>query len=89
MRQLDRGVAVGLLQQWPDTSRVTDLGTDVYLPHVRALSAEMVQFCRTRGVRVIPWTVRSEEDARVALRHGADGLIADDPLLARRMIENR
>ena len=89
MRELDRGVALGLLQQWPDTSRVTDLGTDVYLPHVRALSAEMVQFCRTRGVRVIPWTVRSEEDARVALRHGADGLIADDPLLARRMIENR
>ena len=88
-RRAERGVAVGLLQQWPDASRVNELGADVYLPHVRVLSAEIVQFCRARGVRVIPWTVRSEDDARAALRHGVDGLIADDPLLARRMIENR
>lgn len=88
-RAAGRDVAVGMLQQWPDLSRVTDLGADVYLPHVGALSAEMVQFCRTRGVRVIPWTVRSEDDARAALQYGVDGLIADDPLLARRTIENR
>ncbi len=83
------GVAVGLLQQWPDVSRVADLGVGVYLPPVGALSAETVQVCRARRVRVIPWTVRSEDDARAVLRHAVHGLIADDPLLARRMIQTR
>ena len=88
-RAVDQGVALGLLQQWPNTARLVDLGTDVYLPPVRALSAAMVQFCRTRGVRVIPWTVRSADEARAALQWGVRALIADDPLLARRAIEER
>jgi len=88
MRALAAGVAVGLLQQWPDLSRATDLGMDVYLPHVRSLSAELVAVCRAHGLHIIPWTVRSEDEARFALQHGVRALIADDPLLARRMIES-
>jgi glycerophosphoryl diester phosphodiesterase len=88
MRGLDQDVAVGLLQQWPDLSRAVDLGMHVYLPHVRSLSAELVAACRTHGLQIIPWTVRSEDEARIALQHGIRGLIADDPLLARRMIES-
>ena len=88
MRTLDAGLAVGLLQQWPDIARAIDLGMQVYLPHVRMLSADLVAFCRTHDLRIIPWTVRSEEEARTALRHSVRGLIADDPLLARRMIES-
>jgi glycerophosphoryl diester phosphodiesterase len=38
-------------------------------------------------VGIIPWTVRSEDDARAALALGVDGLIADDPLMVRRLIE--
>lgn len=86
-RQAEPGMAMGLLQQWPDVSRAADLGVDVYLPAVRALSTEEMAFCRSRRLRVVPWTVRTEDDARAALSHGVDGLIADDPLLARRMIE--
>ncbi len=89
VRAVGAGVAVGLLQQWPDVSRVADLGVGVYLPSVHTLSSGIVQVCRAKGVRVIPWTVRSEDDARAALRHGVDGLIVDDPLLARRMITDR
>lgn len=88
IRALDAGVAVGLLQQWPDVSRATDLGVDVYLPHVRALSAELAAVCRARGLQIIPWTVRSEDEARIVLQHGVHGLVADDPLLARRVIES-
>lgn len=87
-RKAESGVAIGLLQQWPDVSRVPELGAEVYLAPVRLLSAEIVQACRARGVRVIPWTVRSEEDAQAALRYGVHGVIADDPLLARKILEN-
>jgi glycerophosphoryl diester phosphodiesterase len=85
----DRKPAVGLLQQWAEPERATALGVDVYLPHVRALSADVVQSCRARGLAIIPWTVRSEDDARAVLALGVDGLIADDPLMARRMLEHR
>jgi glycerophosphoryl diester phosphodiesterase len=78
---------VGLLQQWLDLERVAALGVEVYLPHVRALSPDVVQFCRGRGVGIIPWTARSEDDARAALALGVDGLIADDPLMVQRLIE--
>ena len=88
MRALDSGVAVGLLQQWPDVSRATDLGMDIYLPHVGALSSELVAICRARGLQIIPWTVRSEDEARTVLAHGVRGLVVDDPLLARRIIES-
>jgi glycerophosphoryl diester phosphodiesterase len=81
--------SVGLLQQWPDLERAAALGVEMYLPHVRALSAETVQFCRTHGLGVIPWTARSEEDARTALALGVDGLIADDPVMVRRVLEDR
>jgi glycerophosphoryl diester phosphodiesterase len=79
--------SVGLLQQWLDLERAAALGVEVYLPHIKALSPDVVQFCRGRGVGIIPWTVRSEDDARAALALGVDGLIADDPLMVRRLIE--
>ena len=79
--------SVGLLQQWLDVDRAAALGVEVYLPHIGALSPDVGQFCRGRGVGIIPWTARSEDDARAALALGVDGLIADDPLMARRVIE--
>jgi glycerophosphoryl diester phosphodiesterase len=81
--------AVGLLQQWLEPERAAALGVEAYLPHVRALSADTVQFCRAHRLSVIPWTARSEEDTRTALALGVDGLIADDPIMVRRMIEER
>jgi len=80
------GPAVGLLQQWAEPERAVALGVDVYLVHVRALSAQVVRTVRAQGLGIIPWTVRSEDDARAALELGVDGLIADDPVMARRMV---
>lgn len=89
VRAVDSGVAVGLLQYLPDPSRLAARGVDVYLPHVRALSAAMMETCRAHAVRVIPWTVRNGDEARAALHYGVDGLIADDPRLVRRLIAQR
>lgn len=81
--RLAPAVAVGLLQQWPVLERADALGVPVYLPNVRALSENLVASCRRAGRRVIPWTIRSEAEARTALRLRVDGIIADDPRLAR------
>ena len=82
-----RGIAAGLLQERADMDRAFDLGVPVYLPSIRALSGEVMKTCGERGVRVISWTVRTEEDARRALEFGVHGIIADDPTLIRTALE--
>lgn len=84
-----RSIATGLLQERTDVDRAFTLGVPVLLPSIRALSDEVMQACRARGVRVIPWTVRTKEEARRALDLGVDGIIADDPTLVRDELENR
>jgi glycerophosphoryl diester phosphodiesterase len=76
-------VAPGLLQEQPAPERAAALGARVFLPAVAGLSAALVRACRARGLRVIPWTVRRDEEADAALRLGVDGIIADDPHLVR------
>jgi len=78
-----RGIAAGLLQEKSEVDRAFDLGVPVYLPSIRALSDEVMQACRARGVRVIPWTVRTDEEARRAVEFGVHGIITDDPTLTR------
>lgn len=87
MRAADRTVTLGLLQQWPDLARAAALGVDIYLPHIRALSRAVVESCRAHGLGIIPWTARSEDEARAALELGLDGLIADDPLMVRMVLD--
>ncbi|MGH2398522.1 MAG: glycerophosphodiester phosphodiesterase [bacterium] len=78
-----RGIPVGLLQETADLDRVSGLGVPVYLPSIGVLSNQIMHECRARGVRVIPWTVRSDADARRAVSSGVHGIIADDPALIR------
>ncbi len=78
-----RGIPVGLLKETSDVDRASELGVPVYLPSIRVLSGQIMHECSVRGVRVIPWTVRSEEEARRAVEFGVHGIIADDPTLIR------
>jgi len=82
-RRLAPQVATGLLQQWPAPARAAALGTPVYLPDISVLSEDLMAACRQLGLRVIPWTIRREEEAKTAIRLGVAGMIADDPRLAR------
>jgi glycerophosphoryl diester phosphodiesterase len=84
-----RGVATGLLQERAEVDRAFDLGVPVYLPNIRALSDEVMNASGERGVRIIPWTVRTKEDARRAVEFGVHGIIADDPTLIRDALERR
>src|SRR2546425_891661 len=76
----------GLLQSAADPYAAVSVRATAYLPEVTALTADVVASCRSHGLRVITWTVRTEEEARQALRVGVDGIIADDPTLIRKML---
>lgn len=80
-RRLAPQIAVGLLQPWPRPERATALGAPVLLPAIGALTPSTASAARAAGLRVIPWTIRTAEEAAAALRCGVDGMIADDPRL--------
>lgn len=43
------------------------------------LTAEMVQFCHTNGMRVIPWTINTTAQMKQFIAMGVDGIITDYP----------
>ncbi len=79
-------LALGLLQLVPDPAAAARLGVPVLLPAVGALGAEAMSGCRGRGLRVVPWTARTEAELRRAAALGVDGVIVDDPAWARRVL---
>jgi len=81
------GIAVGLLALQGDPTAAFSLGAQVFLPPVDALSRDLVQSCHRQGISVVAWTALTEEDVREAIRLGVDGIIADDPAMARRVLE--
>ena len=85
-RRIAPHVAVGLLQQWPQVERAIALEVPVYLPNIRTLTEDFAAACQRAGLRVIPWTIRRDEEAAAAVRLRVDGIIADDPILARRAL---
>jgi len=86
VRDLAPEMPAGLLQSAADPYVAVSVRATAYLPEVTALTADVVASCRSHGLRVITWTVRTEEEARQALRVGVDGIIADDPTLIRKML---
>lgn len=88
-RALAPEIPAGLLQPAAHPQVAVQLGVAAYLPEIGALTADVMTLCRRHRLRVIPWTVRTEDQARHALRLGVDGMIADDPVFVRAMMTAR
>lgn len=86
IRDLAPEISVGLLQSAADPNAAVALRAAAYLPEVATLTADVVATCRRHGLRVITWTVKAEREGREALHLGVDGIIADDPVLIRKML---
>ncbi len=54
----------------------------IYSPYFVALTAPIVSELQNKGMKVIPWTVNSEEQMTNLLEMGVDGIITDYPNLA-------
>lgn len=54
----------------------------IYSPHYKGLTKEMVSILHSKGMKVIPWTVNSTSEMQFLLDVGVDGIITDFPNLA-------
>lgn len=61
---------------------------DTYSPHFSLVDAAMMSLCRSRGMKVIPWTVNEIADLERMKPFDLDGIITDYPDRAVRVFKN-
>ncbi len=50
-----------------------------YSPYFKLVDEELIAKCRTKGMKIIPWTVNEVPDMKFMLNQGVDGIITDYP----------
>src|SRR5688572_29293880 len=87
-RELDPTIPLSLLVEHLDTKKefdfmekLSELGflPQIYSPNFKLVTPTIVQYFKSRGVRVIPWTINELQDMRVIVEMGVDGIITDYP----------
>lgn len=53
----------------------------IYSPAYKLVTAEMVQQCHAKGLKIVPWTVNTTEEIAALKALGVDGIISDYPNL--------
>ncbi|MFV3075796.1 glycerophosphodiester phosphodiesterase [Niveispirillum fermenti] len=61
-------------------------GGTIWSPYYPNLTPKMVKEAQGMGLQVVPWTVNGEAEMRQLVEWGVDGLITDDPALARHVL---
>jgi len=71
----------------PDFAPLPELlaqsGASVWSPYFQDLDRDNLTLAHDQGLQVMTWTVNGAENLRTELQTGVDGLITDDPKLAR------
>lgn len=52
---------------------------DIYSPYYKLVTPEMVAACHQKGMKVLPWTVNTEEEINKLKSMKVDGIISDYP----------
>jgi len=68
---------------------VTKLNLNFLGLNARTTSARLIREAGERGIKIDVWTVNDPVDMAVMLGRGVDGLITDNPALAREVMEKR
>lgn len=53
----------------------------IYSPHFSLVNAELISYCHSKKIKVIPWTVNAKEEIEQLKKMGVDGVISDYPNL--------
>jgi glycerophosphoryl diester phosphodiesterase len=53
----------------------------VYSPNVKLVTAELVQKCHAKNIKIVPWTANTKEEIVSLKALGVDGIISDYPNL--------
>jgi glycerophosphoryl diester phosphodiesterase len=51
----------------------------IYSPNYALLTPSMIKYVRSKGIKIIPWTVNERADIRHLLKMQVDGIISDYP----------
>jgi glycerophosphoryl diester phosphodiesterase len=62
---------------------------DTYSPHFSLVDEALIQYCRARGIKIVPWTVNETEDLERMKTFDLDGIITDYPDRAVRIFRDR
>lgn len=54
---------------------------DIYSPAYQLVKKETIDVCRTKGMKLVPWTVNTAEEIDQLVKLGVDGIITDYPNL--------
>jgi len=52
---------------------------DIYSPNYKSLKPEIIKKLKSKKIKIIPWTVNSNDDIAEVLNMGVDGIISDYP----------
>ena len=52
---------------------------DIYSPYFKFMNSRLFDYAEAQRMRVIPWTVNTEEDIEMVLEQGVHGIISDYP----------
>jgi glycerophosphoryl diester phosphodiesterase len=58
-------------------------------PRHDLVTAELVDGAHALGLRVVPWTVNDADEMAALIELGVDGLVTDDPALARAVLRGQ
>lgn len=63
------------------TQQLVELGytPEMYSPHYSVVTADLVNECHKRNIKIIPWTVNTLEEMKKLKALGVDGIITDYP----------
>ncbi len=53
----------------------------IYSPNYKLVNAQMVQSCKEKGIKLIPWTPNTADEIAQLKALGVDGIITDYPNL--------
>jgi glycerophosphoryl diester phosphodiesterase len=84
-RQLSPDIPVGFVSAFAagDLSR---LSVDFLAINQQAITPNLIRSARQRNIDIYPWTVNRVSDLANMIEHGVDGIITDDPALARNVL---
>ncbi len=65
-----------------DNIKALGFNPQVYSPNYRLVDDQLVSDCHDNKIKLIPWTVNTEEEMKKLVEMGVDGLITDYPDIA-------
>ena len=91
MHRKYQGVVTSLLIEDDDKrsldEQLQQLGftPNVYSPHYSLVNASLMEQCRRKNIKVIPWTVNTLEEMHRLIALKVDGIISDYPDLFQQL----